>query len=388
MTDFSCQVLGSIRTVAEQDWNRAIGTAIGVSHAVLSCYESGGHRADQLRYVVLRDDDGIEAVAVALLVPPRDRGLGQMVLGRLARITQRFASHFCPALICGLLRGPGAPVLVRPGKPTAIWLPRILDALEAYAAEQRVAIGFYGIEPEQAELAGELHERGYASGYGLPDARIAVTWRDEAEYLKALRAKSKNAYSGAKAEMTRFRRSGIVVEEWDGERETELYDLLRTHHEERNIVPFEMPAGFLSLLRQKLGRDLLVCVARRGQVVVGVVLVLMRKTQGWLWKVGIDHADDAGSFTYFNLTFYHIFAQAPALGIERIYCGNAALFAKSRRGCRIEMTGFMYKPRAAWSTPFVRLLFRQQRAWYRRKFAPYLSSARDERVSDRRARPT
>lgn len=382
MSEYSAEILESVRDVSPQEWDSTIATAVGIRHSVLMCFESAHPRAMGLRYVLLRDESKLQAVGVAVHVPSGDVGVAHMVLGRLAAELGRVVTPFCPALICGLLRGPGAPVVVRPGSSAKVWIPRVIKAMERYAAQCGLAVGFYSVWPEQTDLVTELRRRGYAYGHALPEASIRVTWRDQNEYLQMLRARSRNNHSGARSELSRFRRSGIVIESWDGTDEAALYGLLKRHHEKKNAVPFEMPEGFLSALRASLGGDLLVYTARKEAALVAVTVVLKCGTVAWLWKVGIDHAADGGNFTYFNINFYHLFREAPGYGLQRIWCGNGALLAKSRRGCDVALTGFFYKPRGSWSALLLRALLALQRAWYRRKFLPFLGKRNSARAEN------
>lgn len=373
MTTYSTEVLDSINQISPEEWDACIGSAVGISHALLTCYEQVNTRARDTRYVLLRDHERVQAAGVVVRVPDDDVGISRLVLGRLGAKSRPLQRSLCPALICGLVRGPGAPVVVHPGNDAAVWVPRVIDAMEAYAREKGLAMGFYSVTPRQTELVKELRRRGYAGAYGLPEASVEVTWSDQQTYLSTLRATSKSSFKAAKSEIKRFRRSGIVIEQWDGADESRLYDLLKRHHERRNATPFDLPAGFLSSLKRDLGDDCLVYVARKAATAIAVTIVLHRGEDAWLWRVGVDHDADGGNFTYFNLNFYHVFIDAAARGLRRIWCGNGALYAKTRRGCDVALTRFFFKPRSRYVAAMLRPVFMMQQAWYQRKFSPHLS---------------
>lgn len=389
MAPYSSEILDTVRNIPPEEWDATIGVAGGVRHAMLTCYESGHPNAKDLRYILLRDDERLHAVCVAMSFGINNKTrLAQRILGPLADRWRFIRSCFRPALICGLLPGPGAPVLIRPESDTNVWMPRMIDVLEAYAAAQDLGLGFTEILLEQTSLVGELSRRGYYHAYGGVDTKIRITWEDEQTYLKMLRARSKNSYRVAKKELNKFGRSGISIAEWDGRNESLLYNLLKVHHEHRNAHPFALPPNFLSTLKGAIHDDCLVYVAQNEEKPVGVCVLLKQGQDACFWMVGIDHEADAKNFTYFNLSYYHVFRQAPTMGLRQIRYGNGALRAKTGRGCEAELTHFFYKPRAVWSILVLRILFPLQKLLYRRKFSPYLTAhpggLRQARVSKRR----
>lgn len=375
MMSYSSEILTSIKDVTPEEWNEVVARAPTIRQEVLSLEESNTAREDRVRYFLLRDEHNcLQAVSIAICVDNNSEyGTEGFVFGRFAKKLRVIQNLFRPALICGLL-GHGAPVCVRPGKNQSIWLKRVLNVMESYAGSNHYSIGFIHALPEQLILIKELHDRGYLKAYGLPEAKISITWKDEDSYLKMLRQISKKYYRSARSEINKFRKAGISISEWDGVDALEIFNLLQTHHDERNEIKLAMFPESIVELKNKLGEECKIYTAKRENVLVGVAIFLKKGEFSWAWKVGIDHAADGNSFTYFYLVYYYFLSEAPKFNLKKIWYGNAALYAKIRRGCEVDFTYFYYKPKNKSWNLILCVLFMLQRLWYRKKFSSYINT--------------
>lgn len=375
MVSFRFVVLESILDVAPTEWDEIVGEAVAIRHAVLRCYESSNIYEKKLRYFLLLDEEKkLQAAAVGLLVEKKsESGYESLILGRFANKFPIFQKLFRPVLLCGVIRGPGAPIVVRADSKHSKSLPSLLDAMEEYANQHSLSIAFSHILKEQERLLKELKSRKYYHALCIPEAIIKITWEDQRSYLEVLRRINKNYYKCAKKEINRFRKSGITIAEWGGTDEQTLYNLLKDHHLRKNKYHFELPSNFISIIKNEIYGACKIYVAHKKDEVIGVFILLKGDKTAICWKIGINHDLDMDSCTYFNLNFYYMLSIAPKFNLEKFYYGNGVLKAKKRRGCEIDFTHYFYKPKRVLWTPIIRILFSIQKIWYQRKFSYFTS---------------
>lgn len=376
MEEYRSEIVCSINSVNSVEWNEVIADAASISYEVLEFSESNTMHGDKARYFLLRDQNQcLQAVSVALCISKdSEYGVEGILFGRLLKRLRVFKNILRPTLICGLV-GHGAPVKVRPGENETLWISRTLDVMENYARHHQHSIGFSRILSEQKKLIKELENRDYCHAYSLPEARISINWYNESSYLKNLRSINKSFYKCAKKEINRFQKSGTSIQEWEGGDAQALTNLLKKHHNERNQIKSEIHAESLSDLKFKLKDDCKVYLAKKEKIIIGVAILLKKGRSGRAWKIGVDHIADDNNFTYFNLAYYKILIDAPSLNLKSIWYGPAALQAKIRRGCEVELTDFYYKPRLIYWAPIYFVLFALQRLWYKHKFSAFLSGS-------------
>jgi len=373
---YSSEVVNTIKDISPEEWNEVIAAASTIRHEVLELEESDTTIENRARYFLLRDERKcLQAVAIAISVDKSSEyGAEGLVLGRFAQRLRVFKNCLRPALICGLL-GHGSPVYVRQGENQKLWIKRILTAMETYVEKHKYSIGFSSVLSEQTGLMEELNTRGYCGAYSLPEAKIIITWEDEVSYLEKLRLANKKHYKTAKSEINRFRKAGISIAEWDGQDIQAIHQLLKKHHDERNKLKFRILPEYLIKLKDKLGDDCKIYTAKKGAELVGAIILLKKDGDAWAWRVGIDHVADKNSFTYFNIAYYYLLSNAKEINLNTIWYGNAALYAKIRRGCKVNFTYFYYKPRILHWKLILSVLFVLQRFWYQKKFTSYIDAS-------------
>ena len=377
MEKYSSEVLTSIKHVSAEEWNEVIAGAATIRHEVLEMYESSKVGNKVGRYFLVRDKNScLQAVAVAMYIDKASRfGAEGHVFGRFAFKHHVFRNLLRPAILCGLL-GHGSPVYVRSKENETLWVKRVIDVIGAYAQKHNYSIGFSSVLSNQKTLINELRAHKYLQAYSLPEAKATITWNDKESYLLYLRSLNKNYHKTAKFEMRRFIKSNISIAEWDGNNISEIHNLLKKHHNERNDVKFEFTAEDIVKLNIKLGNDFKIYTAKRKDILVGVIILLKSEEIAWAWKIGVDHVADKNCFTYFNIAYYFLLSSSLVSNIKTIWYGNAALYAKIKRGCKIEFTYFYYKPAKIYWKPTYYVLFLFQRFWYQKKFSPYIEACK------------
>ncbi len=369
-------VVSSIDDVSFEEWNQIISDTISVSHEVLKFSETNSLHSDKARYFLLRDDNEcLQAISIALFIHKDSKfGVEGSIFGRLLERLFVFKNSLRPALICGLV-GHGAPVFVRPGEDQKLWVRRMLDVMENYALDHKSSIGFSRLLSVQQTLSNELKRRKYCHAYGLPEAKININWHDEASYLKNLQSINKSYYKSAKKEINRFRKSGITIQGWDGENAQDVAELIEEHFNERNSIKTTITPESLSELKFKLKDSCIVYLAIKEEKIIGVAILLKKGDSARAWKVGVDHKADNNNFTYFNLAYYNLLADAVNSNLNLVWYGAGVLDAKLRRGCMVELTDFYYKPRRVLLVPVYSILFAIQRAWYGYKFSKLVENS-------------
>jgi len=309
------------------------------------------------------------AVAVAVIEHQNDgRVIMSRLLGRLAEKIGPVGRSLNLALVCGLVPGPGAPVVTRSDSDEQHWVHVICGAMEDYARTQNLTMAYIGVQPAQSLLLHELHRRRYLHGVDLPVAILDVTWGDKQSYFEKLRTRRKNYAVAARKEIRRFERSGALVSRFSETDYAELYELLERHNNRKNSDDFQFRPDILKDLVTGMGDDCIVYVARKAALLIGVIVFLRRNENAWAWLVGVDHEADARNFCYFNLLFYYPCLRYPELGIRQVYFGNAVQYAKYRRGCDIVETRFFVRAKHSIFAVVLRPIFAMQRVYFKRKF--------------------
>ena len=363
-------VFDSIERITRESWDAVAGDSVGINYALLLCRERNSTGTIRPRYFLVRSSDESMAVSVAVIASAADEApLTPRLFGRRARrIGSIFKSIDC-ALVCGRIPGPGAAVMVRRDTDEQRWVRIICGAMEEYARAHDLTMAYASVLPEQSSVLGELRRRKYLCGIDRPIATLDVTWQDTQSYLETLRrSRGKNYVHTTKSEIRRFRKSGARVSRFAGSDYAEVFDLLHRHNTRKNARDLVFRQGILEDLATQLGDDCIVYVAHKVEVLIGVVVFVCRDNTARAWLIGIDHDADAKSFCYFNLCYYYPCGQFPALGIRKIFFGNAAQYAKYRRGCDIVETRFLVRTTPGWLNLVLRPLFALQRIFFRRKY--------------------
>lgn len=364
------RVIQTLSEVSRPDWQRLAVGHPALRHEVLETLQSHATRAMTLRAFLLEDEAGLAAAAIGEEVAAghSHNPLDHVLYGRAGRVARGLGLSTAPALVFESALGSAPTILAREGASRARHLDQLLCDIERYAAQRGLGVAFSGIPASDAGLTGAFDRRGYLSTEVAATARLQVAWSDFEGYLRFLRHRSRNAAKTVRSEHKRNARSGTCIRPLPATAPLgPVYDLARDHHWRKNRADLLEGPGFLAQLKQDIGEDLLCFAAEReGERTASVAVVRFGKV-GWVTWLGFANDDRPNDFTYSNLAYYHLAANAAQLGLTTLLYGNSVLKAKQMRGCEIQVNRLYWRPRNALAKTLYRPYLRLHRAWYRRK---------------------
>ena len=365
----------NITGFCDRRWNALAAGLMPARHEYLAALDA--HSAGVNHYCVLEEDDAYLCAARLTVSTGTDRRIAETLYGRALRAAAGLGLVREQLVVCGWTPGQGSNIILDRSLPATRqeeMIARVCDRIERIAGER--AVVFPSVQLRDEVLARVLSGRGYCVASDRSVACLDVEWDGAAGYLAALKRRSRRSNSTARLEINRFRRSGAVVERMDpGADEWEkVCDLLNRHHERLNDTSLEHTPEKLRQLREALGEDLIVYVARQDGGMTGACVAIRCGTEASLIWVGVDHAAAGRNFTYFNLVFYAPVEHLAALGVRRIWLGSAAYEAKIRRGCRIIPSRVFMRLPTKLGKALHRPAFALQRAWSGWKYRRYLGS--------------
>ena len=344
------EVVDTILEVDREQWDRLARDDVYASYGWLRTVEQTARADLEPRYLLVKQDERLVAVAACYLAGLLDRGLtvDGIVYGRFVKLAAMLGLSLLPALLCGHPFTYGAHVLLHSELDSARRheiCRRLLDELERAAGSRRLGLCFDNVFEDEAELVRLLRQRRYAETIHSPVLYLDVPWSSFDGYLRYLRGKSRNMARNAKREVRRLEREGIRIRTIEDtapfdERLFELADRQWYRHN-RESLPYRR--DFFRRLRENLGRNAVVFGAFAGSSLVGFSLVLEKGGTGYGLLHGVDGGLDREAAAYFNLCFYAPIEAAIARHGQRLYCGRALPEPKLRRGCRRKAVHLFYR---------------------------------------------
>jgi predicted N-acyltransferase len=367
------RITDGLAQIPESGWRELAFGHPAMRLEVLKAIENSPTRQLNLQVFLLENDAGLAAAAIceSVTAPDAHNALDSLLFGRAMRAARMLAVSTLPALLFSPPLGNEAPVLLQktsPGERRRL-LDRLLDGIEAHAAERGLGIAFLGVPDDEEMLTEALRDRRYLETEVQKMTCLDVEWSDFEGYVDHLRRRSKSAAGNARKERNRNRDGGVQIRLVPGNTVDTLafFTLVREHYRHKNGRDLPFGPHFLPQLIQALGDDFLVFEAERHGQRVAMLGVVRSGNVGWPACFGIDLRNRPNDFTYFNLVYYHLADCAAGLGLRTLLYGNGAYQAKLKRGCRLMVNRLFYHPyRPLWrlaAGPY----FRIHRAWYRRK---------------------
>lgn len=378
MTRSATQIYRSINEVPGQIWDAAAQGELGFDRRLLMAMESGDGNTS--RYIVSEGPDGSATVATAMEFrdPNSSNPFTDLFLGRADHGLPVLRRFLGPVLILRTRFAHTCGITPRSGGDGDAddRLHRFFEDLECFADTEGLAIVALNVSNTDDVLTRVFASRGYADSIGRPVAQLHINWSSWDGYLRTAKHASLNAVSSIRKEVTRARKGGLVVSEWDSSITSE-YSLRRiydSHHRRMNDQALSYPVNFFSNLKERVGDDIRVLVAHRDTELVGSTFLLVSKDRAVLPLVGIDHALDGGTFAYFNLTYYAPIRIATKLGLKVVSFGPGAYAAKIRRGCRCELNRLFWRPSSRTGRRVCRYIAAAHASVFRRKFGRELAA--------------
>jgi predicted N-acyltransferase len=354
-------------------WQELVAGRPSLRLEVLTAIEHTASRPLKLQFFLMEDGRGLAAAGICEVIASNatHNAVDALLFGRAAGAASKAGISTQPALVFETPLRRQTPVILRPDSTAQQRhvLATLLDAIEEYAAGHRLGIVFLGALAEDEALCDELRRRHYLVSETDSTATMEVAWADFDGYVEHLKGSSRKAAQNARTERNRNQRNGVAIKrvELTAADLNELYVLTRDHYRYKNDRDPYYGPGFLPLLADNLGEDLLVFEAVRAERRVAMVAIVRWGSVGWMAWVGIELDDRPNDFTYANLLFYEVANWAPAMGIKTLLYGTAAQQAKVKRGCRSIASYLFYRPHGMAQRLIARLFFKLHRAWYRRK---------------------
>lgn len=364
------RIIDTMSAVSAPDWQRIAAGHPALRHEVLRTLQANANRAMNLRIFLLEGEDGLAAAAIGELVEASDshNPLDNVLFGRAQGVVRRMGLATAPALVFESALGSAPTILAREGPSRPADLDRLLSEIEGYATQHGLGVAFSGIPASDQDLASAFARHRYLSSEVAATACLEVQWCDFDGYLRFLRHRSRNAAKTVRGERNRNARSGTCIRRLPTTASLEsVYALARDHHHRKNHQDLLEGPGFLPQLQRDIGEDLLCFAAEREGRRTASVAVVRFGGVGWVSWLGFAEHDRPNDFTYSNLAYYHLAANATQLGINTLLYGNSVLKAKEMRGCRIRVNRLYWRPRSAMAKTLYRPYLSVHRAWYRRK---------------------
>ena len=291
-------------------------------------------------YFVARGPDGLEGAIVAELQEPGQAGttVDDLLFNRTVGLARALHASVLPALVCGRHIGYTGPLVLRPGLSARARDDverRLLDAVDAAAAEQRWSVLFHDVPRRDPALGRQLAGRGYRRTSESPVACLPIAWDSFAGYIGHLRQSHPRTAGNIRGERNAARRHRLVVEPVvDPAAEAgALHALFDAHNQRLNRRPFPYRADLLSRLKHHLGERALIRVARIDGRIGGVSVEVGSAATAHFLKVGIDPTIGRNAALFANLCYNVPIEDATAAGRKMIYYGRLLYEFKARRGC-------------------------------------------------------
>lgn len=293
-------------------------------------------------YFVLKDDD--EAVAIAVCYKSHKDNqfdlLNGLMFGKLEKIVGIFGISFKPAFLCGPMYGNGDHVVVKQAisrQQRKKYMTYLIKAIEIEAVKRKLSLFFTNVSETEAELREELVKRKYNVTAVHPKNRLKIKWSSYTNYLYDKNTITKKNRDTFKSNFNKNRKSGVNIRLLDNlEQEEYLYRLLSDHHYRLNQQSFPYTDKFLHSMKKNLNDDVMILVAERDDIILGVSLLLRQGSEGWAPFIGMLQGLPKNEFTYFILAYYGITHHAIELGIKSLNFGSMLYSVKKRRGCTLE----------------------------------------------------
>jgi hypothetical protein len=371
----SIRIIEDIAQLPRERWRELTTGRPGLSQELLKALSHGDDHAMKLAVFVAEDDTGFAAAAVCRTLngSPGPNPLDSFLYGRGMPVARALRCSTGPVMLFSEPLAIRCSVVLRPslqGASAAGVLRQLLTAIEDTAATRGHGVAFRGTNArDDGLLRSELQTRGYLDTRGPPTTRLDIQWRDFESYVAFLRQRSRGAAQKARYEFNKNRRGGVVIERLFPEREhaQKLYSLVCRNYQQKNGEDLPYPSGLFVDLIERLPDDFVILQARRGEDVLGMCSFLRSGAVAWAAWMGMTQHADRKDFTYFNF-YYHLAAQAPALGIQEVLYGTSAYAAKIQRGCEIIESAVHYRPHGRLGRLAARPYVQIHKAWHGRKY--------------------
>ena len=370
----------SVEELPQAPWDATIGETPSAQHGSLKTYETTNTLATTPHYFVLGERNQPSAVAIGYLSRTAEQyeRIARPLLGRAQFLTPALVNLLGPTLILGLRPTYGPALLANNtrSKETQISnLHSICGHIEDWADDQGLSIAVVGLTDHDQAVIETLREREFHETFGHPTAELDVCWNSWDGYLQILKGKRRNVI---RREAKTFASSGCRIRRLEmGEPMPSVsYDLVRQHQDRKKSKTPPYRKSLFAELCQNLRNNTLIYLAEYEDQTLGVAALLYKDSVAAAAFLGIaSEVRATNMFVYFNLAYYRLVRDAPALGIKRILYGTNVYQGKSQRGCKVIPTRLFVRPRKSLARVINIKAIECHRHWYERKFSHLYTQA-------------
>jgi predicted N-acyltransferase len=202
---------------------------------------------------------------------------------------------------------------------------------------------------------------------------LDLRWPSFDAYLTDRPSKNRREF---RRQISRYREGGGMIELMDGTRpdERRLLELLDFNARKHGGRRFAFREGFVEALTSLLSPRTRIFMARKSGSISGVCLMLVEGDTAFPFAVGVDPETASDDFTYFQLAYNSLIADAIASGVRRMYYGRGMYEVKVRRGCSL-LNSWVYSRRSGGRRVGLRAWFALASSWNRYKLSPAVRRA-------------
>ena len=359
--------IASVREVDREAWNRLAGDNPLLGHTWLCVMESQWREPVERSYLLLEEDGRLAAAAVCYVdaSDAHSESVDDLLFGRLGGVLS-----LRPALVCGFPWGAGSSCIIdaeADGPRRYDLAAQLVDAVTAAAAREGRTAVFLSVAGSERTLRSCLSDRGYSGVRHEPVYALDVDWPDFEAYWRSL--PSKNIRKNIRRELNKCRKQGVVIEVLDdpAECQEQLQRIVDRHFQRYGWREFPYRPGWFSALKQALGGDAVVTVARQQGRPVGVAVSLRREGTRQMILACVDHEAEGGNLTHFNLAYYRGLEDCIEAGDRRYIVGPGQHVSRRRRGFRAAESYLFCRPPGRLGRMLAGAWLRLLGAWLQRK---------------------
>ena len=345
---YTIRIADSIQEVKKDEWDAMTDDNIYVSYGWLKTMEEVSAREIHSKYFLLHDTQRLIGATVCYITHETDEemNLDNIMFGRLKKYASRLGFSFLPVMVCSPRGCYGKHFLIREDvdpRTKGIVVNQLLEAVETNAREEGLSLCFTNVMDHEGELIRLFRQNRYGRVFDLPLNYLDIGWSSFQGYRNYVKGVSFNTWKKINNQMNINEMAGVVIErleDVDG-CEDRLYELINNNYYKHNRMKSPFKKEFFGKLKENLGKDAVIYIARKKDQLTAVSLLLKRNRVGFTAMVGVDHELAGNDFTYFNIVYYRPIMDAISDQMKRLYFGNSMYELKARRGCK-RMPAYIY----------------------------------------------
>ena len=347
MTAYTTKISHAISDAKKEQWD-AIAPDPFMTYGWLQTVEKTYIGSVRPSYHTVWDKDMLVGAAICYIVEKDKRlyTIDNFLFGRFEKYTKKLGISFLPVFLCGSLSFEGGHIMIdynRDMNDRETIMNLLLDTIEIEAKRHNLPICFTHVTDDECRLTKLLKNRNYHHTVLPPFYYLDIDWPSFDGYLNSFKQINKNRRRRRKIinEINKNKKQNVIIDilrEQD-KYSDRLYELINDNYYKHNNLPFYFKRNYISELQKNLGKDCLIYVSCKNNIITGCCVLLRKNGIGHLYLAGIDWEQSKNDKTYFNLCYYHPIRDAISNRMKKLIFGMGLHEAKTKRGC---MTGNLY----------------------------------------------